>query len=184
LSVQRSFDYFTHRIGIDRAARRRVDELALDSPFDYREQALLCVPTDIAAPDAPGFLDDTVACVRATLEITRGHAFVLFTSFYAMDYVHSKLERDLRHMGITPLKQGQMARTPLLERFRSDVSSVLFGTDSFWEGVDVAGDALQCVIVPKLPFRVPTEPIQEARAEAIHAAGGNAFMDDTVPQAV
>jgi len=82
------------------------------------------------------------------------------------------------------MKQGEAARTQLLERFRRDPSSVLFATDSFWEGVDVAGDALQCVILPKLPFRVPTEPILEARAEAIEAAGGNSFMEFTVPQAV
>ena len=122
--------------------------------------------------------------MRAILEITRGHAFVLFTSFYSLDYVFRRLHDDLAARGITPLKQGSAARTHLIERFRSDASSVLFGTDSFWEGVDVAGDALQCVILPKLPFRVPTEPVQEARAGAIEAAGGNAFMEYSVPQAV
>jgi ATP-dependent DNA helicase DinG len=101
-----------------------------------------------------------------------------------LDYVFKRLENELRAQGITPLRQGSAARTHLLERFRVDAASVLFGTDSFWEGVDVAGDALQCVILPKLPFRVPTEPILEARAEAIDAAGGNAFMEYTVPQAV
>lgn len=184
LSIRKEFQYFQGRVGLDKVCERHVEPLALGSPFDFEHQALLCVPTDLVPPDAPGFLDETVSCVRETLDITRGHAFVLFTSFYAMDYVYSKLERELKAGGITPLKQGQMARTPLLERFRSDASSVLFGTDSFWEGVDVAGDALQCVIVPKLPFRVPTEPIQEARAEAIERAGGNAFMGYTVPQAV
>ena len=123
-------------------------------------------------------------CVREALAITRGHAFVLFTSFYALDYAYRRLREELAAGGIVALKQGGAARTKLLERFRADPASVLFATDSFWEGVDVAGDALQCVILPKLPFRVPTEPILEARAEAIEAAGGNSFMTYTVPQAV
>src|SRR5690606_307302 len=122
--------------------------------------------------------------VRDALRITRGHGFVLFTSFYALDYVYRQLESDLKRMGIAPLKQGMANRTHLLDRFRATPSSALFATDSFWEGVDVPGEALQCVILPKLPFRVPTEPIQEARAEAIQAAGGDAFMDYAVPQAV
>jgi ATP-dependent DNA helicase DinG len=155
----------------------------LDSPFDFQEQAILAIPTDIALPSDKSFLEEAVEHIRQVLEITRGHAFILFTSFYALDYAFKRLEPDLKKAGIVPLRQGAAARTRLLERFRSDPSSVLFGTDSFWEGVDVAGEALQCVILPKLPFRVPTEPIQEARAEAIEAAGGNAFMEYTVPQA-
>jgi len=94
------------------------------------------------------------------------------------------LRDDLRASHITPLRQGEASRTQLLERFRSDTASVLFATDSFWEGVDVAGRALQCVILPRLPFRVPTEPILEARAEAIDDRGGNSFLSYSVPQAV
>jgi ATP-dependent DNA helicase DinG len=184
LSVRRQFDYFNARVGLDRVPEREPVGVAIDSPFDYQSQALLCVPTDLSAPDERSFNDDTVASVREILKITKGHAFILFTSFYALDYVHGKLERELNAMGITALKQGTMARTRLLDRFRSDTSSVLFATDSFWEGVDVPGDALQCVVLTKLPFRVPTEPILQARSEAIEEAGGNAFMDFTVPQAV
>jgi ATP-dependent DNA helicase DinG len=108
----------------------------------------------------------------------------LFTSFQALDHTYRLLEHELRRAGITPLRQGESTRTRLLERFRSDTASVLFATDSFWEGVDVAGEALQCVILPKLPFRVPTEPVLQARAEAIEARGGNSFMQYSVPQAV
>lgn len=184
LSVRRGFDYFFARIGLDRIEDRQPEGLALDSPFDYETQALLCIPTDMPDPDARNFHDETVASVREVLGVTRGHAFVLFTSFYALDYVHKRLEPELRAAGITALKQGSAARTRLLDRFRSDTSSVLFATDSFWEGVDVPGEALQCVILTKLPFRVPTEPVIEARAESITRRGGNAFIEYTVPQAV
>ncbi|MDZ4858299.1 MAG: helicase C-terminal domain-containing protein [Candidatus Hydrogenedentes bacterium] len=184
LSVRKKFDYFNRRVGLDRVPERNPEGRAIDSPFDFAKQALLCIPTDIVAPDDRAFNDDTVKNIREILKITRGHAFVLFTSFYALDYAHRRLEQELKAAGITPLKQGTAARTRLLDQFRSDTASVLFATDSFWEGVDVPGDALQCVILTKLPFRVPTEPILQARSEAIEEAGGNPFMDYTVPQAV
>lgn len=184
LTVGRRFDFAYSRLGLDRVSGRPLESEILESPFDYEKQALLCIPTDISAPDSSTFLDETVDYCREILAVTRGHALVLFTSFYAMDYCFSRLEKDLRSKSITPLKQGMMARTILLDTFRQDTSSVLFATDSFWEGVDVAGDALQCVILPKLPFRVPTEPIIEARTEAIDARGGNSFMELAVPQAV
>jgi ATP-dependent DNA helicase DinG len=184
LTVRRDFDFLFSRIGLGLVGDRSVETLMLDSPFDFQAQALLGIPTDHATPDQSTFLDECVDHIREVLTITRGHAFVLFTSFHALDYSFKRLEGELKSSGITPLRQGVMARTQLLERFRSDPASVLFGTDSFWEGVDVAGEALQCVILPKLPFRVPTEPILEARAEALEAAGGNSFMQYTVPQAV
>jgi ATP-dependent DNA helicase DinG len=184
LSVGRRFEYLSNRLGLDLVKDKTVENHILDSPFDFEKQAVLAIPTDIVQPDDKGFLDEVVKHVRAALRITGGHAFVLFTSFYALDYVHRRLEAEAREMGILALKQGAATRTRLLDQFRDAPSSVLFATDSFWEGVDVAGDALQCVILPKLPFRVPTEPIQEARAEAIEAAGGDSFMDYSVPQAV
>jgi ATP-dependent DNA helicase DinG len=162
----------------------RVETLALDSPFNFKRQALLAIATDLPEPNDRSFLEASVEGVRAALRASHGHAFVLFTSFYALDYTHSRLADELREAGITPLRQGQTNRTQLLDQFRGDMSSVLFATDSFWEGVDVAGESLRCVILPKLPFRVPTEPVLEARAEAIEAAGGNAFTEYSVPQAV
>jgi len=184
ITVARKFDYFFGRLGLHLAEQSRLEALALDSPFDFEQQALLGVASDVPNPTDPGFQEESVECIRVALELSGGHAFVLFTSFAAMEHAHRRLANGLRARGITPLLQGEAARTRLLDRFREDPSSVLFGTDSFWEGVDVAGDALQCVILPKLPFRVPTEPILEARAEAIEAAGGNAFMQYSVPQAV
>jgi ATP-dependent DNA helicase DinG len=184
LTVQQGFDYLFGRIGLNLVNRDRIETAILDTPFDFENQALLCIFQDLAPPDDPAFLDQTVESLGRVLAITHGHALVLFTSFYALDYVHARLEPELRKARITPLKQGEAARTQLLDRFRRDVASVLFATDSFWEGIDVAGEALECVIVPRLPFRVPTEPIQQARAEAVDAAGGNSFMAYTVPQAV
>ncbi len=184
LTVQKKFDYLFDRLGVKLIPQTRVESLVLDSPFDFEKQAMLCIVQDLPEPTARDFLDATIGCIRQTLQITRGHAFLLFTSFFALDHAARALEDDLRDAGITPLRQGRATRTQLLEQFRSDLSSVLFATDSFWEGVDVAGKSLQCVILPKLPFRVPTEPIQQARAEAIEAKGGNAFREYSVPQAV
>lgn len=184
LSVGHGFDYLFDRLGLDQVARERVDAIELDSPFDFQKQALLGVVTDLPEPNAPGFAEASIACMREAIRHSGGHAFILFTSFFALDQAYRKLQAELKRDGLTPLRQGEAGRNQLLERFRSEPSSVLFATDSFWEGVDVAGEALQCVILPKLPFRVPTEPILEARAEAIDASGGNAFMDYSVPQAV
>ncbi len=184
LAVAQKFDYLFQRLGLNRVAPNRIETMILDSPFHFESQALLGITTDMPEPNDKTFNDESVKAVRNALEISRGHAFVLFTSFSAMDYVYNRLADELRAAGITPLKQGQTNRTRLLDQFRHDVSSVLFATDSFWEGVDVAGESLQCVILPKLPFRVPTEPVLQARAEAIENAGGNAFMQYSVPQAV
>ena len=184
LSVEHRFDFFRNRVGLNQVADREVEDAILDTPFDFQNQALLCVPQDMVAPDDRNFGAESVAAMREIFQVTQGHAFVLFTSFYALDYAYRELQGELRKMGITALKQGSANRTQLIEQFRADTASVLFATDSFWEGVDVAGDALQCVIVPKLPFRVPTEPVQQARAEAIDLAGDNSFMRYTVPQAV
>jgi ATP-dependent DNA helicase DinG len=184
LTVRREFQYLFNRVGLDLIERDRTLTLALESPFNFEEQALLGVMLDLPAPDHRDFKNATVEAVRAILRVSRGHAFVLFTSFQALDHTYRLLEHELRRAGITPLRQGESTRTRLLERFRSDTASVLFATDSFWEGVDVAGEALQCVILPKLPFRVPTEPVLQARAEAIEARGGNSFMQYSVPQAV
>ena len=184
LSVAGSFDFLFERIGLEKLRERKLLSIALDSPFDFQEQAMLYMPPDLPPPDSADFVQECAETIGEILTATTGRAFVLFTSFYALNVTFNKLEDDLRAQGITPLKQGHTARSVLLERFRADTSSVLFATDSFWEGVDVAGESLQCVILAKLPFRVPTEPIFQARAERIDAEGGSAFLDYTMPLAV
>lgn len=184
LSVAGTFDFLLERIGLEKVTDRPVLTRMLDSPFDFESQAALYVPEDLPPPDAPSFLNASIETIGELLQVTKGHAFVLFTSFYALNVAVSKLEDELRRSGITVLKQGQTTRSVLLDRFRNDSSSVLFATDSFWEGVDVVGESLQCVILHKLPFRVPTEPVFQARAERIDEEGGSAFHDYTLPLAI
>jgi ATP-dependent DNA helicase DinG len=116
--------------------------------------------------------------------VTQGGTFVLFTSYGALDRAVNALGPSLRAAGLAVLRQGEMNRQLLLRRFVAEPRAVLFATDSFWEGVDVRGEALRCVIITRLPFRVPTEPIEQARVEAIAERGGNAFAEHSLPQAV
>jgi ATP-dependent DNA helicase DinG len=183
LTVGGEFDYLNARLGLDGIERGRLDTGKLDSPFDYAEQSMLLVPTDFPEPTDRAFDAQCPEYLYQLIRASRGRAFVLFTAYGPLDRAHTAIEARLKADGITPLKQGQLPRTALIERFRADTSSVLFATDSFWEGVDVAGEALESVILVKLPFRVPSEPVLQARCEAIDAAGGNSFMDYSVPQA-
>ncbi len=184
LAVGESFGFLKKRTGIALAAPERVTELLLPSPFDYRRQAFVGIPADIAEPTVPGFDAILEPHLLEALLISQGRAFVLFTSYDLLRRVYDRIAVRLSAEGLTPLRQGEMNRTLLLSRFRKEKNAVLFGTDSFWEGVDVKGKALELVIITRLPFRVPTEPVLEARAERITAEGGDPFMEYTVPQAV
>ena len=124
------------------------------------------------------------AVIAEILAATGGGTFILFTAYAALNRATAALQHVLDAQGLTLLRQGSTNRHHLLERFVNTPRAVLFATDSFWEGVDVRGDALRCVIITRLPFRVPTEPIEQARVEAIEERGGNPFAEHTVPQAV
>ena len=178
------FDYLENRIGLSLVNKTRRLEKILSETFDYMKQALILVPQDIPEPSSTEFGEVLAGLIYKAVEISQGKAFVLFTSYGLLNLMHKQLESPLINLGITLLKQGTDNRHRLLQRFVKDIHSVLFGTDSFWEGVDVQGEALESVIITKLPFRVPTEPIIEARVEAVQKRGGNAFMEYTVPQAV
>ncbi|MBU5638062.1 DEAD/DEAH box helicase family protein [Geomonas sp. Red69] len=184
LAIGEKFDFLKHRTGIELLAKDRVSELLLPSPFDYAHQALVAVPSDMPEPTSPMFEARLCSHLLDALRISQGRAFVLFTSYDLLIRVFNRLAEPLKAAGLTPMRQGETNRHMLLSKFRNSVSPVLFGTDSFWEGVDVQGRGLELVVITRLPFRVPTEPILEARSEHITAKGGDPFMSYTVPQAV
>ncbi len=178
------FWYLVSRLGLDLQPRERLRARVLPSPFDFQRQAMVLVARDLPAPGSGDFPS---ACARVVLDAvaaSRGGAFVLFTSYGLLRMVFDMASPELLAMGTLPMRQGELPRNALLERFRRSGNGVLFGTDSFWEGVDVRGDALRSVIIVKLPFRVPTEPLVEARVEAIEARGGNPFQELSLPQAL
>ncbi|MCI0495702.1 helicase, partial [candidate division KSB1 bacterium] len=178
------FSYLAKQIGLNLVERSRVLTAKIPASFDYKKQAIIAIPLDVPNPDSAEFSDVISDAIFEALQISEGRAFILFTSYGLLYKVHQALEPRLAEIGIASLKQGQQNRHELLEQFKKDKTSVLFGTDSFWQGVDVEGDALENVIITRLPFKVPSEPIVEARVEAIERQGGDAFMDYSVPQAV
>ncbi len=179
LTVRDSFDYYTGRVGFCDG-----DTVALDSPFG-REQARVYLPRQMVEPTHPDFEQSLLREIPRFIRLTHGKAFVLFTSYRLLRFCAEQLAGFFREEGITLLRQGEsLSRSALLREFREDVDSVLFGAASFWTGVDVPGDALSNVIVTKLPFAVPDHPLIAARAERIELAGGNAFRDYSLPEAV
>ena len=176
LAVGKGFDYIRQRLGLEHAR-----EVVLPSHFDYQSQAVLYVPPDLPDPRTPQFTAEASDRIRKLLEITRGRAFVLFTSYAQMNDVYHRL---LGVIDFPMLRQGDAPKSALLEEFRLTPNAVLFATSSFWQGVDVQGDQLSCVIIDRLPFAVPSDPVVASRVKAIDAAGGNAFFDYQVPSAV
>jgi ATP-dependent DNA helicase DinG len=176
LAVGGGFDYIRQRLGLDHAR-----ELIVPSHFDYESQAILYVPANLPDPRTPQFGAEAASVIARLLAITRGRAFVLFTSYSQMNEIYDRL---LGVLDFPILKQGDAPKSALLEEFRLTPHAVLFGTSSFWQGVDVQGEQLSCVIIDRLPFAVPSDPIVAARVKAIDAGGGNAFFEYQVPSAV
>ena len=176
LAVGGGFGYIRQRLGLDHAR-----ELIVPSHFDYESQAILYVPPNLPDPRTPQFAAEASGLIRRLLQITRGRAFVLFTSHAQMNEIYDRL---LGVIDYPMLKQGDAPKSVLLEEFRLTPNAVLFGTSSFWQGVDVQGEQLSCVIIDRLPFAVPSDPVVAARVKAIDAGGGNAFFDYQVPSAV
>lgn len=180
LTADGSFAFIRSRLGLDDG-----DELLIDSPFDYREQARLYLPKDLPDPNHPDFTDAAVAEITALLDITQGRAFVLCTSLRHMRQLY---ERVKQAVAFPCLIQGDQPKSALIKRFQETSGAVLFGAASFWQGVDVVGPALSCVIVDRLPFPVPSDPLVAARCRHIEQqgepGGQNAFQTYSLPQAI
>ena len=181
LSVRKDFSHYLHEIGLKEA-----ETAVWDSPFDYEKQALLYVPEAMPDPNSPGYTEAVVEAAWPLLEASGGGAFMLFTSLRAMNEAHRLLQARMAETGVhyPLLLQGEKSRTDLLDEFRQLGNAVLFGSQSFWEGVDVAGDALSLVIIDRLPFQPPDDPVLAARMEAMKRAGKNPFFDYQLPHAV
>jgi ATP-dependent DNA helicase DinG len=177
LSTNGNFEYIRSRLGLS----EKVLEGIYPSHFDYQKQALMYIPVDLPPPSSPAFPREAGKRILDILLITTGRGLVLFTSHHNLNYVHRLLQGKIP---FTILKQGEAPKSILLESFRKDVHSVLLATGSFWEGVDVPGDALSCLIIDKLPFDSPGEPLVSARIQSIRAQGRNAFMEYQLPAAI
>ncbi len=175
LSTGGNFSFVKSRLGLEEAA-----ELIVPSHFDFKNQAILYIPRNIPEPREEGWVRHACKELETILEASDGRAFLLFTSYSQMEQVYGELKNRLR---FPLLIQGEMSKSGLLEAFRATPNAVLFGTSSFWQGVDVQGEQLSCVVIDKLPFSVPSDPVVAARIAQINETGGNAFYDYQIPTA-
>ncbi|ANM31814.1 hypothetical protein ABI59_23005 [Acidobacteria bacterium Mor1] len=176
LTVETKFDFFGTRLGLEGA-----EQMTADSPFDHREQAVLYLPKRMPEPREHAFLERSIQEITSLLRITQGRAFLLFTSYAMMEKVYDELE-EINEWVL--LRQGEGSKVALVETFKDTPGAVLLGTTSFWHGVDVQGDALSLVVIDKLPYDVPSDPLVAARIQRIKDEGGNPFRDYQTPMAV
>ena len=181
LAVKQNFSHYQTEMGLLEARTA-----CWDSPFNYQEQALLYVPQNMPEPNSPGYTEAVVQAALPLIEASKGRAFLLFTSLRAMQRAHEILTAEFDRKGLTyPLMlQGEGSRNELLSRFREHGNAVLLGSQSFWEGVDVRGEALSLVIIDKLPFAHPDDPVLAARIAQLNKQGRNAFMEYQLPRTV
>jgi ATP-dependent DNA helicase DinG len=181
LAVKKDFSHYSSQLGLS-------DEVSLSwpSPFDYANQALLYVPNDLPAPNSPGYIDAVIDAALPVIEAAGGRAFLLCTTLRAVKRAAERLSEEFkkREWSWPLLVQGELGRTELLDRFRSAGNAVLIGSQSFWEGVDVRGDALSVVIIDKLPFAPPDDPVLAARISEMEKRGMNGFMHHQLPEAI
>jgi ATP-dependent DNA helicase DinG len=184
ITVNEQFTYWAGRVGLDQVEDSRQMRQSYPSPFPFAERVLLGVPTDAPPPQSGGYQRYLERFVVDALSRSRGRALVLFTAYSMLRQTYDYVKPYLQEQGISCLRQGDDERSRLLSHFTNDTASVLFATDSFWQGVDAPGDTLRLVILCRLPFRVPTHPVALARMDALEREGGNPFMDLSLPEAV
>jgi len=177
LSTGGNFSYFSSRMGLGAEVLHRI----YPSHFDFEQKTLLYVPKDLPNPSDPTFPSKAAQRILDLLRISAGRALVLFTSHHNLNMVYQILKGQLP---FSLFKQGDAPKSILLDKFRADVHSVLLATGSFWQGVDVPGEALSCIIIDKLPFDSPGDPLVAARIDRIRSQGGNPFMDYQLPSAI
>lgn len=186
LAVGSSFAYVRERLGLSEfepAGGRRVRETLIDSPFEYREQALLGIVDDLPDPTDAAYAERLPGALLQLVSASRGRALVLFTSVALLEQTRRALEGPLQEFGMTLFAQGTAPRTALLDAFRHTPGSVLLGTDSFWEGIDIPGEALSLVVMTRLPFDVPTDPVTRARSDRLRRDGRSSFGEYLLPRA-
>nr|MCR5605470.1 DEAD/DEAH box helicase family protein [Treponema sp.] len=184
LKIKDDFSFWTKRTGINLVEKAKVIEGEYESPFPYDTNVLFAIPRDAPLPNDEKFQEYAEDAIVKLVDAACGKTLVLFTSYDSLKHAYFAVSNILIDKGINVLKQGDDDRFHLLERFKKDTASVLFATDSFWEGVDVPGESLSQVIIMKLPFSVPNDPVFAARAEVVDKNGGSSFFELSVPQAV
>lgn len=184
LEIDRNFSYWMRRTGVSLVEKERLRNKVFPSPFPYEKNVLLAVPTDFPLPDNIEFQNYVNSALLTLIKAAAGRTLVLFTSYDTLKNSYNATKSTLIENGITLLKQGDDDRFRLLDAFKNDKSSVLYATDSFWQGIDVPGNSLSQVIIVKLPFSVPNDPVFAARSEKIEQRGGSPFMELSLPEAV
>lgn len=184
LKIAGSFDFWMRRTGLSFVEEERLKSAGFDSPFPYEKNVLFACPKDIPFPDSIEFQQYVELALIKLIKASKGRALVLFTSYDSLKSAYSTCQYELSKSGINVLKQGDDDRFRLLDKFKNDETSALFATDSFWQGIDVPGSSLSQVIIVKLPFSVPNDPVFAARAEEVERRGGSSFMELSLPEAV
>ena len=184
LKIAGSFDFWTRRTGLSFVEAERLKSAGFDSPFPYEKNVLFACPKDIPFPDSIEFQQYVELALIKLIKASKGRALVLFTSYDSLKSAYNTCQYELSKNGINVFKQGDDDRFRLLDKFKNDETSALFATDSFWQGIDVPGSSLSQVIIVKLPFSVPNDPVFAARAEEVERRGGSSFMELSLPEAV
>lgn len=184
LAANQNFSYLKQQIGLNtKELEDKVQEKVYPSLFDYEKNALFLVPQDAPFPHESSFIGYTIESIRNIIEVSNGGCFLLFTSYEFLQSCYAKIVHTKNKGSYTYLKQGDLPRQILIEKFKENKNSVLFATSSFWEGIDIAGEALRCVVLTKLPFKVPTEPLLQAMSEKLVKAGKDPFSSYSLPDA-